>query len=122
MNKEKQMSVKSIKAQISEKTKDFEKRLMSARNAFELCKVFSEIIDILEAEILQLLAQIENLGQEKTALSETMAKELSDHVFSIKELQEKFKASHAEFLPNGLNIQKVMIQNGELPGPVLKEF
>ena len=122
MSNVEKFDAKKAKQAISEKTKNLEKNLLSARNDFELCKVLQEATNIVEAEILHNCALIDSMPEQLELEEVKILEEIENHVKGLEELANKFKDSMRVRWASAKNIERVMINTKQLNEVVLVDF
>lgn len=114
-------SLQDAKRQIAQKSKDFEARLMKAKNAFEQVIILNEMQELIDAEIFawtNLVTEDEDT-QENT--SDELMNEAAVHVADLNDFVIKLNAHRAALMPDALKIQRAMINSHQLTAPKLSE-
>ncbi len=112
-------TVKAAKKLIAEKCKDFEARLLNAKNAFYMVQVLNEMEELLDAEVIHWQAMIADCEDPTSPDAKPLLDEASVHIGNMIELIEKFNGTRRALMPEALKIQQAMINSHELQNEVL---
>lgn len=118
---EESFSIKEAKKQIAEKTKDFEKRITTARNDFERLLVYRDMVKILNEEIFavgNIIEKLINLGD--IAVKENIV-ELEKSRSGLIDLVELIRKEITVIFDNAYQIQEAMIRSHTLNERVFEQ-
>ena len=116
---EKSFDLKAAQKQISERTKDFEKSLMEARNPFEQVRVFDKMLSVLNSEIDSWITQLgehDSIEDQEQFLNNSDA---GQHIQELQDLVSKISDYREGALPAALAVQQAMINSHQLKSPVI---
>ena len=116
---EKSFDLKAAKKKISERTKDFEKSLMEARNPFEMVRAFDRMLSVLNSEIdswINEIGELQTIEEQDEFLTNT---EAGQHISGLQELVSKISEFRSANLPQALAVQQAMINSHQLKEPVI---
>lgn len=114
-------TLQEAKRQIAQKSKDFEARIMKARNEFEQIAVLNDMTEIIDAEIFQWTAKLEEYQENQSEDASLMTEEAAKHVCDLSELLVKINEHRKIMLPKALAIQQAMLNSHQLKTPIIVE-
>lgn len=121
MNKPKNTrTLQEAKKQIAQKSKEFESRLMKARNAFEQIGVLNDMTELIEAEVFQWTSQIATDKEDDETQQEELINEAAKHISELSDFLSKLNDERKRLLPDALKVQQAMINSHQLKSPIIK--
>jgi len=122
MNKPKAgRTLQEAKRLIAQKSKEFERRLMKARNDFESVVILNDMQELIDAEIFAWTNLVSQHEESSEATPEDLINEASTHVADLNDFIIKLNLQRAALMPNALKIQRAMINSHQLSTPILSE-
>lgn len=112
-------TLQDAKRQIAQKSKEFEGRLMKARNAFEQITVLNDMTELIEAEITQWTTLISSDSDNSEKDEAQLMNDAATHVSDLSDLLETLNEHRKALLPDALKIQSAMINSHQLKAPVI---
>lgn len=114
-------TLQDAKRQIAQKSKDFEARLMKARNAFETVIILNEMQELIDAEILAWTNLISEHENSEVNNSDELMNEASVHVADLNDFIIKLNENRKLLMPDALKVQRAMINSHQLTEPKITE-
>ena len=115
------LNLKAEKARIKEKTKNFEKDMLEAKNDFFRAVVYAGMIDVMGTEIKHLDDLLNVLSTVDDEESKQLTQDLFKERTSLISLSDSIKVEFENILPNALAIQRAMRNSHQLKEDKLKE-
>lgn len=113
--------MQEAKRLIAQKSKEFERRLMKARNDFESVVILNDMQELIDAEIFAWTNLVSQHEESSEATPEDLINEASTHVADLNDFIIKLNLQRAALMPNALKIQRAMINSHQLSTPILSE-
>lgn len=114
-------NLQDAKRLIAQKSKEFEARLMKAKNDFETIVVLNDMQELIEAEIFAWTNLVSDDTTEREQEEEELFCHAAQHVADLNDFIIKLNEQRKELMPNALKIQRAMLNSHQLTEPKLIE-
>ena len=111
--------LQGAKRLIAQKSKEFESRLMKARNAFEQIAVLNDMTELIDAEVFQWSAKLEAYQEDPESSDTSSTEEAIKHITDLSEFGLKLNEHRKVLLPQARVIQQAMINSHQLKAPII---
>ena len=119
--KPKGRTLQEAKRLIAQKSKDFDARLLKAKNDFEIIVVLNDMQELIEAEIFAWTNLVANDSEEREQEDEDVLNNAAKHVADLNDFIITLNNQRKALMPNALKIQRAMLNSHQLTEPKLKE-
>lgn len=119
--KPKGRTLQEAKRLIAQKSKEFDARLLKAKNDFEIIVVLNDMQELIEAEIFAWTNLVADDSEEREQEDDDVLNNAAKHVADLNDFIITLNNQRKELMPNALKIQRAMLNSHQLTEPKLKE-
>lgn len=114
-------NLQTAKRVIAQKSKEFEARLMKAKNAFEQVLILNEMQELIEAEIFAWTNIVTENSDDEGTPEDSIVNDACVHVAELNDFIDTLNKNRAGLMPDALKIQRAMINSHLLSEPKIIE-
>jgi hypothetical protein len=114
-------TLQEAKRQIAQKSKEFDARLLKAKNDFEIIVVLNDMQELIEAEIFAWTNLVADDTEEREQEDEDVLNNAAKHVADLNDFIITLNNQRKALMPNALKIQRAMLNSHQLTEPKIKE-